>query len=159
MLTMTIPPVAAAATLTGLYGPVAGLAGVAVVVALGVLVAGLVAERIAASARRRTRAAGRDAPDPAVCGRPPDEHGDESGMTTAFDPLSPDFLNDPYPAYHFLRATDPVHWLELPIPEMPRGVAAHALRRRVRRAARRALLGREDDVRRHPSPTARSTAC
>ena len=28
---------------------------------------------------------------------------------THFNPLSPEFIRDPYPHYHHLRATDPVH--------------------------------------------------
>ena len=40
-------------------------------------------------------------------------------MDEPLNPLSPEFQADPYPAYHALRAFDPVHYLELPFPDFP----------------------------------------
>src|SRR5262245_39954630 len=42
-------------------------------------------------------------------------------MDEPLNPLSPEFQADPYPAYHALRAFDPVHYLDLPGPDLPGG--------------------------------------
>ena len=44
-------------------------------------------------------------------------NGRDSRTTAAtpeelFDPLSPQFIEDPYPTYHRMRTDDPVHWHE-----------------------------------------------
>src|SRR5215813_14488677 len=48
-----------------------------------------------------------------------DDGGGAGAGEVAFDPFDPAFQSDPYPVYHWLRATEPVRWIELPIPQIP----------------------------------------
>jgi cytochrome P450 len=45
--------------------------------------------------------------------------GGAAAGEVAFDPFDPAFQSDPYPVYHWLRAAEPVRWIELSIPQIP----------------------------------------